>query len=109
MSKMPGMPSDRANSPTSASLLGPPLTGEVSSVVNDERSAGLGRRGVDPVGDAAAMKVAVPVLRFQGTAALEPEVEIVLPGEADATVDLERLIVGAPLRIPGIGLGHRDV
>src|SRR5258708_19044154 len=71
-------------------------------------SPGLGL-AVNPVGDAAAVPGRVPPLRLQGTAALEPEVQVVLPGETDAAERLQRLVVGAPLGVAGVGLGHRHV
>ena len=40
-------------------------------------------------------------------AALEEEVEVVLPGEADAAVDLDRGVGDAPAGVGGVGLGHR--
>src|SRR5258708_6327148 len=71
-------------------------------------SPGLGL-AVNPVGEAGAVPVGVAVLRLQGTAALEPEVQVVLPGETDAAERLQRLVVGAPLGVAGVGLGHRHV
>ena len=40
-------------------------------------------------------------------AALEEEVEVVLPGEADAAVDLDRGVGDPPAGVGGVGLGHR--
>src|SRR5512143_1842965 len=39
--------------------------------------------------------------------ALEPEVEVVLPGEADAAVDLHGPVGGARIDLAQAGLGHR--
>src|ERR1700710_2249115 len=39
--------------------------------------------------------------------ALEKEGEVVLPGEADAAVDLDRGIGDAPAGVARVGLGHR--
>ena len=40
-------------------------------------------------------------------AALEEEVEVVLPGEADPAVHLDRGVGDAPAGVGGVGLGHR--
>ena len=46
------------------------------------------------------------IAAFAGRA-LEEEVEVVLPGEADAAVDLDRGVGDAPAGVRGVGLRHR--
>ena len=48
-----------------------------------------------------------PNIAALALAALEEEVEVVLPGEADAAVDLDRGVGDAPAGVGGVGLGHR--
>ena len=48
-----------------------------------------------------------PEHRRVGLAALEEEVEVVLPGEPDPAVDLDRGVGDAPAGVGGVGLRHR--
>ena len=72
-----------------------------------QAAAGLGGVGEDSVGDPLAVPLGVAEHRGVGLAALEEEVEVVLPGEADAAVDLDRGVGDAPAGVGGVGLGHR--
>ena len=66
---------------------------------------------VSPARTASATRsrchLASPKHRRVGAAALEEEVEVVLPGEADAAVDLDRRVGDAPAGVGGVGLRHR--
>ena len=69
--------------------------------------AGAAAPREDRVGDPFAVPLGVAEDRRVGAAALEEEVEVVLPGEADAAVDLDRGVGNAPAGVGGVGLRHR--
>src|SRR4051812_25875514 len=56
-------------------------------------------------GDAVAMPFCVAKHRRVLLAALEKEVQIVLPGKADPAVDLDRRVGHPPAGVRGVGLG----
>ena len=79
-----------------------------SSAPTLSRQAGTGSaRGEDGVGDPFAVPLGVAEHRRVGLAALEEEVQVVLPGEADPAVHLDRGVGNAPAGVGGVGLRHR--
>ena len=78
-----------------------------SSAAQAQAATGAGALGQDSVGDPLAVPAGVAEHRRVGLAALEEEVEVVLPGEADPAVHLDRGVGDAPAGVGGVGLGHR--
>src|SRR5215471_17040429 len=61
---------------------------------------------VDQLGHALAMPRGVAERELGSLGPLEVQVEVVLPGEADAAVELDARAGDAPVRIRHVGLGH---
>src|SRR5260370_38055009 len=69
-------------------------------------TARAGRLGRHAAQDQLAVVVAVPVHRLERLGALHVEVEVVLPGEADAAVDLDRLAADLARGVADVRLRH---
>src|SRR5262245_61519919 len=61
----------------------------------------------DEAGDQLAVVLSVAVHHLEALGALEVQMQVVLPGEADAAVGLDRLAAHAPRRLADVGLGDR--